>query len=163
MYLPPFQCIPAPPPPPSGETCMCGPPSTARAQDTSHGLRAQRRNPPSPSHTQGAGLGRLRATASGIATPGLEHREREERPCGGLQYRRAHQTKPNQPPPPPPRLRSVLERLTTIQRGGGVLWHFNFAWEISRFKLTAKFPTRNSGFSANFSHTSSTHCGLWRG
>ena len=33
---------------------------------------------------------------------------------------------------------------------GGGLWHFNLAWEISRFKLTAKFPTRNSGFSANF-------------
>ena len=30
---------------------------------------------------------------------------------------------------------------------GGMSWHFNFAWEISRFKLTAKFPTRNSGFS----------------
>ena len=47
--------------------------------------------------------------------------------------------------------------------GGGVSWHFIFAWEISRFKLTAKFPTRNSVFSANFSHTSSTHCGVWRG
>ena len=50
--------------------------------------------------------------------------------------------------------------------GGGVSWHLNFAWEISRFKLTAKFPTRNSGFSANFSYTTSTHsthCGLWRG
>ena len=42
--------------------------------------------------------------------------------------------------------------------GGEFSWHFNFAWEISRFKLTAKFPTRNSAFSANFSHTSSAHC-----
>ena len=24
-------------------------------------------------------------------------------------------------------------------KGGGISWHFNFAWEISRFKLTAKF------------------------
>ena len=47
-------------------------------------------------------------------------------------------------------------------RGGGGSWHCNFAWEISRFKLTAKFPTRNSGFSANFSHIGGTHCGLWR-
>ena len=47
--------------------------------------------------------------------------------------------------------------------GGGFSWHFNFAWEISRFKLTAKFPTGDSGFSANFSHTSSTHWGLWQG
>ena len=47
--------------------------------------------------------------------------------------------------------------------GAGVSWHFNFAREISRFKLTAKFPTRNSGFSAKFSHTSGAHCGLWRG
>ena len=47
--------------------------------------------------------------------------------------------------------------------GGGISWHFNFAWEISRFKLTPKFPMRNSGFSANFSHTTSTRCGLWRG
>ena len=46
--------------------------------------------------------------------------------------------------------------------GGGISWHFNFAWESLRFKLTAKFPTRNSGSSANFSHTCSTHCGLWR-
>ena len=48
--------------------------------------------------------------------------------------------------------------------GGGekVSWHFNFAREISRFKLTAKFPTRNSGFSVNFSHASGTHCGPWR-
>ena len=38
----------------------------------------------------------------------------------------------------------------------------NFAWEISCFKLTAKFPTRNSGFSANIWHISVTHCGLWR-
>ena len=50
-----------------------------------------------------------------------------------------------------------------VQGGGGFLWHFNFTWEILRFKLTMKFPTRNAGFSANFSHTSSTHCGLWRG
>ena len=34
---------------------------------------------------------------------------------------------------------------------------------ISRFKLTAKFPTRNSGSSADFSHTRGTHCGLSRG
>ena len=33
---------------------------------------------------------------------------------------------------------------------------------ISRSKSTAKFPTRNSGFSANFSHTSGTHCGVWQ-
>ena len=46
--------------------------------------------------------------------------------------------------------------------GGGVSWHFHFAREISRFKLNAKFRTQNSGFSANFSHTSGTHCGLWR-
>ena len=45
-------------------------------------------------------------------------------------------------------------------RGAGVSWHFNFAWEISRFKLTAKFPTRNSGVLRD---TSSAHCGLWRG
>ena len=55
------------------------------------------------------------------------------------------------------------EGFREIVRGGGVSWHFNFAWEISRFKLTAKFPTRNSGFSANFSYTGSTHCGLRRG
>ena len=47
-------------------------------------------------------------------------------------------------------------------RGGGFSQHFNFAWEISRFRLTVKFPMRNSGFSANFSHTSGAHCGLWR-
>ena len=50
-----------------------------------------------------------------------------------------------------------------VQGGGGISWHFNFAWEISRFKLTAKFPARNSGFSAKFSYTTSTHsthCGL---
>ena len=47
--------------------------------------------------------------------------------------------------------------------GGGISWHFSFAWEISCFKLTVKFPKRNSGFSANFLPTSSTHCGLWRG
>ena len=40
-----------------------------------------------------------------------------------------------------------------VQGGGGISWHFTFAWEISRFKLTAKFPMRNSGSSANFSHT----------
>ena len=48
-------------------------------------------------------------------------------------------------------------------QGGQISWHFNVVWEISRFKLTAQFPTRNSGSSANFSHTSATHCGLWRG
>ena len=37
-------------------------------------------------------------------------------------------------------------------KGGGVSWHLNFAWEISRFKWTAKFPTPNSGSFANFSH-----------
>ena len=53
----------------------------------------------------------------------------------------------------------------TVYMGGGgdISWHFNFAWEISRFKLTAKFSTQNPGFSAKFSHTSSTRCGLWRG
>ena len=51
---------------------------------------------------------------------------------------------------------------TTTTGGGEFSWHFNFAWEIWRFKLTAKFPTRNSGFSVNFLHTSGTHCGLWR-
>ena len=45
-----------------------------------------------------------------------------------------------------------------LQEGGGGLWHFTFVWAISRFKLTTKFPTRNSGFSANFWHTSGT---LW--
>ena len=44
-----------------------------------------------------------------------------------------------------------------VQGGGNFRGTSNFAWEISRFKLTAKFPTRNSGFSANFSHTGSTH------
>ena len=51
-------------------------------------------------------------------------------------------------------------------RGGAILWHFNVAWEISGFKLTAKFPAQNSGLSANLSYTTSiysTHCGLWRG
>ena len=47
--------------------------------------------------------------------------------------------------------------------GGGFRGSFNFVWEISRFKLTAKFPTRKLRFSANFSHTSSTHRGLWSG
>ena len=47
--------------------------------------------------------------------------------------------------------------------GGGISWHLNCTWEISRFKLTAKFPTRNSGSSANLSHTSGTRCGLWQG
>ena len=42
-------------------------------------------------------------------------------------------------------------------------WHLNFAREILRFKLTAKFPTRNSGSSASFSHTSGARCGLWQG
>ena len=51
---------------------------------------------------------------------------------------------------------------TVLYRGGGFSWQFDFAWELSRFKLTAKFPTRNSGFSANFWHSSGTHCGLWR-
>ena len=62
-----------------------------------------------------------------------------------------------------------LVRMFVSYRGGGISWRFNFTWEISRFKLTreishAKFRVlRNSGFSANFSQTSSTHCGLWRG
>ena len=62
----------------------------------------------------------------------------------------------------------VNDRVSTIVDpgsyggGGGFSWHFNFAWESLRFKLTTKFPTRNSGFSPNFSHTSGTHCGLWR-
>ena len=47
--------------------------------------------------------------------------------------------------------------------GGRGSWHFNFAWGILRFKLTATFPTQSSGFSTNFSHTHGTHCGLWRG
>ena len=59
--------------------------------------------------------------------------------------------------------RLVRDHLDSYMGGRGISWHFNFAWGISRLKLTAKFPTRNSGFSANFSHTSSTHCGLWRG
>ena len=43
--------------------------------------------------------------------------------------------------------------------GGGISWPFASAWEILRVKLTAKFPTRNLEFSADFSHTSGTH--LW--
>ena len=50
-----------------------------------------------------------------------------------------------------------------LTAGGGGGWHFNFAREISGFKLTAKFRTQNSGFLANFSHTSSAHCGLLQG
>ena len=57
-----------------------------------------------------------------------------------------------------------LSWCTALQiQGGRISWHFNFTWEISRFKLTTKFPTRNPEFSSNFSHASSTHCGLWRG
>ena len=58
--------------------------------------------------------------------------------------------------------RATPHHTTPHYRGWGVSWHFNFVREISRFKLTAEFPARNSGFSANFSHTSGTHCGLWR-
>ena len=29
----------------------------------------------------------------------------------------------------------------TAGEGGGFSWPFNFTWEISRFKLTAEFPT----------------------
>ena len=53
---------------------------------------------------------------------------------------------------------STIEKPKTYTRGGGgVSQHFNFAWEISRFNLTAKFPMRNSGCSVIFSHTSSTY------
>ena len=43
--------------------------------------------------------------------------------------------------------------------GGGWSWHFKFAWEISRFKLTAKFRVLR-GFLA---HPRYTRWGLWRG
>ena len=42
--------------------------------------------------------------------------------------------------------------------GGGVSWHFNFAFQIDR-----GISHVNSGLSANFSHAGGTHCGLWRG
>ena len=58
---------------------------------------------------------------------------------------------------------ALLRPLLFVVLGGGGLWHFKFAWEISRFKLTMKFPTRNSGFSAKFSYTGGAHSGLWQG
>ena len=42
------------------------------------------------------------------------------------------------------------------QGGGGIAWHFNFAWAISRFKLTAQFPPEIQG-SPRVSRTPAVH------
>ena len=47
--------------------------------------------------------------------------------------------------------------------GGGFRGTLTSRWKFPIGKWAAKFPTRNSGFFTNFSHTSSAHCGLRRG
>ena len=41
----------------------------------------------------------------------------------------------------PQHCRSFVDRRCPLYKGRGISWHFNFACEISRFKLT-KFPTQ---------------------
>ena len=50
-------------------------------------------------------------------------------------------------------IEAVGSRRGRSLQGGGGLRSVKFVWEISRFQLAAKFPTRNPGSLRNFPHT----------
>ena len=178
----PVRCVPQLQRPSEPSAAALGVGDKAAAPELLHGRHRGRRRVGERGHRDGVVARKRGARAGGVAAPEawiirkgeirngpkFEWQSLARRKCAKLMPRflkvRNNRKHPEATRTIQQASRSQERRNKGPYRGGrGALWHFNFAWEISRFKVTVKFPMRDSGFSANFSHTSSTHCGLWRG
>ena len=117
---------------------------------------------PSSHRGEGAGAVQLATVPAPCSTPWPDWRKAEE----GHKRRTAMNRRMVDPNTALQRCASPLLWVVDVGyrgRGGDFRGTLISRGKFPRFKLTAKFPTRNSGFSANFWHPSGTHCGLWRG